>query len=189
MTRSAPTATGPAACVTAAAAPTTDATQAAGLRSGLAVYTSLQASAQFADAKAGILGAVQAGLMATALPQGGAVRDAWERGGPLAWCAVGLLLLQVAAFLPAVTCVIQALRPRLGPPPAPNRFSLPLLAAADGSVPPADEDSECREIWQLIPILAQVAVVKNRHIGRGVGWTGLMAMAAGLSFAARPLLP
>ncbi|MFF8955083.1 hypothetical protein [Streptomyces sp. NPDC014894] len=187
MTSATPTATGPATCATAAAA--TDVTQAAGLRSGLAVYTSLQASAQFADAKAGILGAVQAGLMATALPHGGAVRDAWERGGPLAWCAVGLLLLQATAFLPAVTCVIQALRPRLGPPPAPNRFSLPLLASADGSVPPADESSECKEIWQLIPILARVAMAKNRHIARGVGWTGLMAMAAGLSFAARPLLP
>ncbi|MEO3973817.1 hypothetical protein [Streptomyces sp. CAU 1734] len=187
MTSAATAANGPESCVTAVAV--ADGTQDAGLRSGLAVYTSLQASAQFADAKAGILGAVQAGLMAAALPQGSAVRDAWERGGPLAWCAVGLLLLQVTAFLPAVHCVIQALRPRLGPPPAPNRFSLPLLATADGSVPPADEDSERKEIWQLIPILAQVAMAKNRHIARGVGWTGLMAVAAGLSLAARPLLP
>ncbi|MEV3870684.1 hypothetical protein [Streptomyces sp. NPDC049906] len=187
MTRTAPPVTGSAAG--AVTAVPMDGTQSAGLRSGLAVYTSLQASAQFADAKAGVLGAVQAGLMATALPQGGAVREAWERGGPLAWCAVILLLLQVALFLPAVHSVVQALRPRLGPPPSPNRFSLPLLASADGSTPPADEDSERKEIWQLIPVLAQVAMAKNRHIGRGVGWTGLMAVVAGLSFAARPLLP
>ncbi|MFJ1913462.1 hypothetical protein ACIOGX_16260 [Streptomyces sp. NPDC088147] len=158
------------------------------LRSGLAVYTSLQASSQFADAKAGILGAVQAGLLATAVPQGGVVREAWERGGPGAWVGVGLLVLHVAAFLPAVYCVAQALRPRLGPPPAPNRFSLPLLATADGTPPPPDEDSEREEIWQLIPILARVAMAKHRYIARGVVWTGLMAVAAGLSLLAGPLL-
>ncbi|MFE0188616.1 hypothetical protein [Streptomyces sp. NPDC058989] len=161
---------------------------AAGLRSGLAVYTSLQASAQFADTKVGILGAVQVALAATAIPQGGVVREAWGRGGPGAWVAVALLVLHVAAFLPAVYCVVQALRPRLGPPPAPNRFSLPLLAAADGSPPPPDEDSERAEIWQLIPVLARVVMAKHRYIARGVVWTGLMAVAAGLSFLAGPLL-
>ncbi|MDO0927237.1 hypothetical protein QQY24_18120 [Streptomyces sp. TG1A-8] len=161
---------------------------AAGLRSGLAVYTSLLASAQFADTKVGILGAVQAGLMAMAVPQGGVVREAWERGGPGAWIAVGLLSLHVAAFLPAVYCVVQALRPRLGPPPAPNRFSLPLLATADGTPPPPDEDSERKEIWQLIPVLAQVAMAKHRYIAKGVVWTGLMAVTAGLSFLVGPLL-
>ncbi|MFE3941175.1 hypothetical protein ACFXPV_04730 [Streptomyces sp. NPDC059118] len=160
----------------------------ASLRSGLAVYTSLQASAQFADAKVGILGAVQAGLMATAIPQGRVVRETWERGGPVAWVAVGLLILHVAAFLPAVYCVVQALRPRLGPPPAPNRFSLPLLATADGTPPPSDENNERKEIWQLIPVLAQVVMAKHRYIARGVIWTGLMAVTAGLSFLAGPLL-
>ncbi|MFF7394188.1 hypothetical protein ACFZAE_37825 [Streptomyces scabiei] len=160
----------------------------AALQSGLTVYTSLHASAQFADTKVGILGAVQAGLMATAVPQGGVMREAWERGGPGAWAAVVLLLLQVATFLPAVYCVVQALRPRLGPPPTPNRFSLPLLAVADGTAPPADEAGERREIWQLIPVLAQVVMTKHRYIARGVVWTGLMAVTAGLSFLTGPLL-
>ncbi|MGW2030555.1 hypothetical protein [Streptomyces spinosus] len=159
-----------------------------GLRSGLTVYTSLQASAQFADTKAGILGAVQAGLMATAVPQGGVLREAWERGGPGAWATLVLLLLHVATFLPAVYYVVQALRPRLGPPPTPNRFSLPLLAVADGTAPPADEAGERKEIWQLIPVLAQVVMAKHRHIARGVVWTGLMAVTAGLSFLTGPLL-
>ncbi|CAL9490856.1 hypothetical protein ACF1GS_36615 [Streptomyces eurythermus] len=159
-----------------------------GLGSGLAVYTSLHASAQFADTKVGILGAVQAGLMAAALPQGGAVREAWERGGPGAWVLPVLLALHVSAFLPAVYCVVQALRPRLGPPPTPNRFSLPLLATADGTPPPADEDSERKEIWQLIPVLAQVVMAKHRYIARGVVWTGLMAVTAGLSFLSGSLL-
>jgi hypothetical protein len=160
----------------------------ADLRSGLVVYTSLHASAQFADTKVGILGAVQAGLMAAAVPRGGVVREAWERGGPGAWVTPVLLLLHVAAFLPAVYCVVQALRPRLGPPPTPNRFSLPLLATADGTPPPADKDSERREIWQLIPVLAQVVMAKHRYIARGVVWTGLMAVTAGLSFLTGPLL-
>ncbi|MFJ8333266.1 hypothetical protein [Streptomyces sp. NPDC094437] len=160
----------------------------ADLRSGLTVYASLQASAQFADTKVGILGAVQGGLMATAVPQGGVVREAWERGGPASWIAAGLLLLHVAAFLPAVYCVVQALRPRLGPPPTPNRFSLPLLAVADGTPPPPDEDIERAEIWQLIPVLARVTMAKHRYITRGVVWTGLMAVTAGLSFLAGPLL-
>lgn len=160
----------------------------AGLRSGLAVYTSLQASAQFADTKAGVLSAVQAGLMAMAIPQGDRVREAWDHGGPGAWIAVGLLVLHVAAFLPAVYCVVQALRPRLGPPAAPNRFSLPLLATADGTAPPADAESEQREIWQLIPVLAQVAMAKHRYIAKGVVWTGLMAVTTGLSFLSVPLL-
>ncbi|MEU8822319.1 hypothetical protein [Streptomyces sp. NPDC048636] len=161
---------------------------AVGLQSGLAVYTSLQASAQFADAKVGILCAIQVGLIATAVPQGDLVRGAWERGGPGAWIAVGLLVLHVAAFLPAVYCVVQALRPRLGPPPTPNRFSLPLLAAADGNPPRPDAGSERKEIWQLIPLLARVTMTKHRYITRGVAWTGLMAAAAGLSFLAGPLL-
>ncbi|MFF7181202.1 hypothetical protein [Streptomyces sp. NPDC008121] len=161
---------------------------AAGLRSGLAVYTSLQASNQFADAKVGILGAVQAGLVAASVPQGAVVREAWTRGGPGAWVAAGLLVLHVAAFLPAVYCVAQALRPRLAPPPAPNRFSLPLLASADGTPPSQDDEAERAEIWQLIPILARVGMAKHRYIARGVVWTGLMALAAGLSFLAGPLL-
>jgi len=158
------------------------------LQSGLTVYTSLQASAQFADTKVGILGAVQAGLMATAIPQGGVVREAWDRGGPGAWVAAGLLVLHVAAFLPAVYCVVQALRPRLEPPLAPNRFSLPLLATADGTPPPPDAESERKEIWQLIPLLAQVTMTKHRYIAKGVIWTGLMAATAGLSFISGPLL-
>ncbi|WP_406740205.1 hypothetical protein [Streptomyces atratus] len=162
--------------------------KAADLRSGLTVYTSLQASAQFADTKVGILGAVQAGLMATAIPHGGVVHEAWEHGGPAAWVAAGLLLLHVAAFLPAVYCVVQALRPRLGPPPTPNRFSLPLLAISDGTPPPPDEESERKEIWQLIPVLAQVAMIKHRYITRGVIWTGLMTVTSGLFFLAGPLL-
>lgn len=162
--------------------------RAPGLQSGLTVYTSLLASAQFADTKAGILGAVQAGLMATAMPRGGVVREAWEHGGPAAWVATALLLLHVAAFLPAVFSVGQALRPRLGPPSAPNRFSLPLLAVADGTSPPPDEDSERKEIWQVVPVLAQVVMAKHRYIARGVVWTGLMAVTAGLSFLAGPLL-
>ncbi|WP_030751714.1 hypothetical protein [Streptomyces sp. NRRL F-5135] len=167
----------------------TDARETPGLESGLAIYTSLQAATQFADTKVAVLGAVQAGLMATALPQGEAVREAWERGGPGAWVAVCVLVLRVTAFLPAVYCVVQALRPRLGPPPAPNRFSLPLLAIADGTPPPPGQDLERQEIWQLIPVLAKVAVTKHRYITRGVAWTGLMAVAAGLSLLTGPLLP
>ncbi|MFF3631115.1 hypothetical protein [Streptomyces sp. NPDC002164] len=162
--------------------------KAAGLRSGLTVYTSLQTSAQFADTKVGILGAVQAGLMATAIPQGGVVHEAWKLGGPAAWAAGGLLLLHVAAFLPAVYCVVQALRPRLGPPPVPNRFSLPLLATADGTPPAPDEEGELKEIWQLIPVLAQVVMTKHRYVARGVVWTGLMAVAVGLFLLVGPLL-
>ncbi|MFB6567198.1 hypothetical protein [Streptomyces noursei] len=172
----------------AAGFPTSDADSSGSLRSGLAVYTALQSSAQFADTKVGILGAVQAGLVAAAVPHGDAVRTAWERGGPGASIAVGLLLLHVVAFLPAVYCVAQALRPRLGPPPAPNRFSLPLLAGADGTPPSPDEDREREEIWQLIPVLARVVTAKHRYIARGIVWTGLMAVAAGLSFLTGPLL-
>ncbi|MEV4948725.1 hypothetical protein [Streptomyces sp. NPDC053755] len=159
-----------------------------GLRSGLAVYTALQAANQFADAKVGVLGVVQAGLVAASVPQGAVVREAWEHGGPGAWVAAGLLVLHVAAFLPAVYCVVQALRPRLTPPPAPNRFSLPLLASADGTPPPRDDDAERAELWQLIPVLARVGMAKHRYIARGVVWTGLMALAAGLSFLAVPLV-
>ncbi|MEE4590662.1 hypothetical protein V2J94_01895 [Streptomyces sp. DSM 41524] len=167
---------------------TADEEVSAGLRSGLAVYTSIKAATQFADAKVGILGAVQTGLTAVTVPQSDAVRDAWERGGPGAWVAAGLLTLQVVAFLAAVYCVVQTLRPRLGPPPAPNRFSLPLLAAADGAPPPPGEDREREEIWQLIPVLARIAMTKHRYISRSMAWTGVMAVAAGLSFVTGPLL-
>jgi hypothetical protein len=172
---------------TAEASPTASA-QDASLTSGLAVYASLQSSAQFADAKVGVLGAVQAGLMVAAVPQGDVVREAWDRGGYSGWMAVLLLGLHVAAFLPAVYHVVQALRPRLGPPPSPNRFSLPLLATMDSAVPPPDEDRERQELWQLIPVLARVVMAKHRHIVRGVVWTGLMAVVAALSFLTGPLL-
>ncbi|MFE2938773.1 hypothetical protein ACFXKG_06810 [Streptomyces sp. NPDC059255] len=167
---------------------TSDTPGTADLETGLAICASLRGAAQFADAKVGVLSAVQAGLLATALPQGDVAQEAWRRGGPGAWIAFCLLLLHVTGFLPAVYCVVQALRPRLGPPPAPNRFSLPLLAIADGTPPPADQDRERREVWQLIPVLARVAMTKHRYIARGVLWTGLMAVAAGLSLLAGPLL-
>ncbi|MEU1788261.1 hypothetical protein ABZ553_20785 [Streptomyces sparsogenes] len=167
---------------------TSDEEISAGLRSGLAVYASVKAATQFADGKVGILGAVQTGLMAVAVPQGGALREAWERGGPGAWVSAGLLILQVGSFLAAVYCLIQALRPRLGPPPTPNRFSLPLLAAADGTPPPPGEEREREEIWQLIPVLARIAMAKHRYIARSTVWTGLMTVAVGVSFLVAPLL-
>lgn len=181
MTRTAPDAT------PSAGGSTADEEASAGLRSGLAVHASVKATTQFADAKGGILGAVQTGLMAVAVPQGGAVREAWEHGGPGAWISAGLLVVQVVTFLAAVYCVVQALRPRLGPPPAPNRFSLPLLAAADGTPPPSGEDREREEIWQLIPVLARIAMTKHRYIALSTTWTGLMAVAAGMSLVADPL--
>ncbi|MFG1987283.1 hypothetical protein ACGFN0_24465 [Streptomyces albidoflavus] len=158
------------------------------LRSGLTVYASLHAATQFADTKAGIVGAVQAGLMAAPVSEGDMVREAWERGGSGAWVMPALLLLHVAAFLPAVYYVIQALRPRLGPPPSANRFSLPLLAVADGTPPPAGEACEREEVWQLIPVLARVVVAKHRYIARGIAWTGAMAVTTGLSVLIAPLL-
>ncbi|MGG7570739.1 hypothetical protein [Streptomyces sirii] len=160
---------------------------AVGLRSGLAVYTSLQASAQFADTKVGILGAVQVALAATAVPQGGVVREAWGRGGLGAGVAVALLVLHVAAFLPAVYCVVQALRPRLGPPP-------PRTGSACRCWPPPTAAPAAGRGQRAGGDLAADTGTGPGGDGQapvhrpGVVWTGLMAVAAGLSFLAGPLL-
>ncbi|MFI1383894.1 hypothetical protein [Embleya sp. NPDC020886] len=157
-------------------------------RSDLAVLATLQSATQFADTKVGILGAVQAGILATAIPRADAVRDAWERGGAIGWLAVVLLAAQVSGFVAGIYCVAQALRPRLNPPPAPNRFSLPLLAAGDGTPPTGGDRCEQREIWQFARVVAEVAVIKHRHVARAIVCTGVMAVAGGSWFLVGPLL-
>ncbi|MFI6584166.1 hypothetical protein [Embleya sp. NPDC050493] len=157
-------------------------------RSDLAVLATLQSATQFADTKVGILGAVQAGILATAIPRADAIRDAWERGGAFGWFAVVLLAAQVSGFVAGIYCVAQALRPRLNPPAAPNRFSLPLLAAGDGAPPTGVDRCEQQEIWQFARVVAEVAMTKHRHVTRAIVCTGMMAVTGGSWFLVGPLL-
>lgn len=157
-------------------------------RGDLAVLSSLQASTQFADTKVGILGGIQAGILATAIPRADSVHDAWARGGPIAWIAITLLMTQMSGFVAGVYCVAQALRPRLGPPPAPNRFSLPLLAAGDGMPPAGGGRCEQRELWQFAHVVAEVAMIKHRYVARAIACTGVMVVAGGSWFVVGPLL-
>lgn len=172
------------------------------------MFTALQTTHQHADAKAGILAAVQAGLAGTAGTWSRGALLAWERGGPAGAFAGTLLALFVCGLIGGAVSLAAALSPRLMRGRAVNRYSFVHLASgpdilpsggsdADtdtdpgsgpGSDPGSDEAADRGELSSTVRFLARVAVLKYRWLAAAVVCTAVMGVSAGLSVLLRPVL-
>ncbi|MEY2229265.1 Pycsar system effector family protein [Streptomyces sp. BF23-19] len=163
------------------------------------MLTVLQTTHQHADAKAGILSAVQAALVGTAGAWSEAAFDGWRRGGPLGVLAGVLLTLFACGLFGGAASLALALRPRVWRPTGANDYSFVRLAAAsDPSPPTADmapgidtgvataEDE--RQLRAVIRFLSEVALRKYRCVTAAVVCTAVMGATAGLCLLLRPLL-
>ncbi|MFE2281406.1 Pycsar system effector family protein [Streptomyces sp. NPDC059454] len=161
------------------------------------MFTALQTTHQHADAKAGVLAAVQAVLVGTAgwwsRPALHAVRDG---GAPGVLAGVPLALFLGALFAGA-GFLAAALRPRVLRPGGANRYSFVHLATGPDILPSVDppgdgEQAEAarerRELSQTVRFLARVAVSKYRCLTGAVVCTAVMGVSAGLLVVVRPWL-
>lgn len=162
-------------------------------RSSRHMLTALQTTHQHADAKAGVLAAVQVGLVGTAGAWSRQAVHAWERGGAAGGVAATLFVLFVCGMFAGAACLAAALRPRVLRPVGANRYSFAHLArAADGAAPAPDEApdeaADRRELAQTVRFLAGVALVKFRCLTGAVACTAVMGVCAGLLVVLRPVL-
>lgn len=154
------------------------------------MLTVLQTTHQHADAKAGILSAVQAALVGTAGTWSEAALDGWRRGGLLGALAGVLLTLFACGLFGGAASLALALRPRIWRPTGPNDYSfVRLAAAADPSSSTATTTAEDeRQLHAMIRFLSDVALRKYRCITAAVVCTAVMGTTAGLCLLLRPLL-
>jgi hypothetical protein len=153
----------------------------------------LQTAHQHADAKAGILSAVQAALVGTAGAWSEPAFDAWRRGDALGWTAGVLLLAFGCGLLGGAVSLALALRPRVWRADGPNDYSFVRLAAAAAPSPlaapevtPSAEDQ--RQLREMLRFLSGVALRKYRCVTAAVTCTAVMGTAAGACLLLRPLL-
>ncbi|WKD37233.1 hypothetical protein KO717_13190 [Streptomyces xanthophaeus] len=151
------------------------------------MLTVLQTTHQHADAKAGILSAVQAGLVGTAGAWSEAALDALRRGGPLGWLAGVLLALFVCGLFGGAASLALALRPRVWRPAGPNDYSFVRPASTSDPSPPVTAEDE-RQLHAVIRFLSDVALRKYRCVTAAVVCTAVMGAVAGLCLLLRPLL-
>ncbi|MEV4449228.1 Pycsar system effector family protein [Streptomyces mirabilis] len=165
---------------------------AAGDRPAQYMFTALHTTHQHADAKAGILAAVQAALAGTAGTWSGRAVLACERGGVAGWFAGTLLVLFVCGLVGGTVSLAMTLIPRILKDPSVNRYSFVQLASGADILPSegasVDEASDHRELSQAVRFLARVAVHKYRWLARAVVCTAVMGVSAGLGVTLQHVL-
>ncbi|MFE3250703.1 Pycsar system effector family protein [Streptomyces sp. NPDC059209] len=156
------------------------------------MFTALHATHQHADAKAGILAAVQAALAGTAGTWSPRAVLACEQGGVAAWVAGALLALFVCGLIGGVLSLAMALIPRIWQDSAVNRYSFVQLASGPDILPAegasTSEAADRRELSRAIRFLARVAVRKYRWLARAVVCTAVMGVSAGLSVTLQQIM-
>ncbi|MEY9862939.1 hypothetical protein ABH935_008587 [Catenulispora sp. GAS73] len=164
------------------------------------MLAALQNTHQHADAKAGVLVAVQGMIIATAGAWNRQALEAWERGGLPGTVSAALLVLFALGLSGGASCVTLALWPRLLQPAGPNRFSFVDLARGAAGPAPwslsptpatdpvADRAAEHLELVETVRFLAGVAVIKYRSLMGAVLFTALMGLSGSLLLVLQPIL-
>jgi hypothetical protein len=174
----------------------TPSVRAADSRPAQYMFTALQTTHQHADAKAGILAAVVAGLAGTAGSWSRGAVLVCERGGAAAVFAGTLLALFVSGLLGGAVSLAAVLCPRLLRDRAAGRYGFvqlesgpDILPTGDGPVgDAADEAAERGELSHTVRFLAHVAVLKYRWLTAAVVCTAVMGVSAGLVVVLQPVL-
>ncbi|MFI1993940.1 hypothetical protein [Actinoplanes sp. NPDC020271] len=142
------------------------------LGSALYTATSLQTTIRHADVKAQSMLGLLGGSVVIVLQQ----VPALERCGSTSLLAA--TAVAAVAWLAALTIgawhLLAAVSPRLSPASRANRFTLPTKRPATISA-----REQRNEAWDLVSVLAGIAVAKHSRVGRASPAVAVAAMAAG----------
>ncbi|MDX3195563.1 hypothetical protein PV458_44790 [Streptomyces sp. MN03-5084-2B] len=150
------------------------------LDTALSTVTSFQGAVQHADDKVRTVVAVQSTITALVAAQL-AFLPAVQ---PAAWLRTAVLVI-LACFVTGYGYsayeLVQALRPRTERLAVPNRFAFPAVAGgAVTTVTAGPVRRQCAEAQQLARLLADLAMVKHRHVRRALAGTGILFLCGPL---------
>jgi hypothetical protein len=151
------------------------------LGTALNTVASFQGAVQHADEKVRTVVAVQSTVTALVAAQLAFLLAA-QPGYAVRTVVLAVLALFVAGYLYSAYELVQALRPRTDRPAGPNRFAFPTMAGAPHAiVPEPTRRQQCAEARELAALLADLAMVKHRHVRRALAGTCVL-------FGCSPLL-
>lgn len=153
------------------------------LQVALGTVNSFQSATQHADAKAGTLVAVYAGLAAFVASQaGGALPDLFDaaNGGWHLYLALAVLAVFTTASIITGLSLLQAIRPRITPPPGENRFAFPTVATRfREGLPTASADLSAMraEAWDMAGAMAVIALDKHNNVRHAIHGMAVMLIS------------
>ncbi|WP_283137752.1 hypothetical protein [Rhizohabitans arisaemae] len=149
------------------------------LHVALATLSSFQSATSQADGKVGTIVVAHAGLTALMATQIGEIRPVL---GSAAFPVLVPLVATLATFLVALAIcwwyLIQAIRPRTVPLPGANRFSFPSRPRPDAPAAATGAREQCAQVWEVVGVLAEIAVAKHRYVAAAIGWSAVMLISA-----------
>ncbi|EOD65626.1 hypothetical protein [Amycolatopsis vancoresmycina] len=149
------------------------------LDTALSTVTSFQGAVQHADEKVRTVVAVQSTITALVAAQLAFLPAAQPAAG-LRTAVFAILACFVAGYGYSAFQLVQALRPRTERLAVPNRFAFPTVAGAAGPPARAPVRRQCAEAHQLSRLLAELAMVKHRHVRRALAGTGVLFLCGPL---------
>lgn len=133
------------------------------LATTLTTLTLFHGAVQHADDKARTVVAIQTMLMATV-----AAQFAFLVGPGAARVAqLAILAVFVPGYVQSSCHLLRALLPRLAPTSAHNQFAFPSVATDPGTAQVSVQD-QCVHAHEVTRVLANLAMVKHRHIRRAM---------------------
>ncbi|MEV4052424.1 hypothetical protein AB0J55_14675 [Amycolatopsis sp. NPDC049688] len=160
-------------------APAPDAGLVRELETALSTVTSFQGAVQHADDKVRTVVAVQSTITALVAAQL-AFLPAVQPGTGLRTAVFAILACFLAGYGYSAYQLFQALRPRTERLTVPNRFAFPTVAGGAGPPAPVPVHRQCAEAHQLSRLLADLAMVKHRHVRRALAGTGVLFLCGPL---------
>ncbi|WP_103353514.1 hypothetical protein [Amycolatopsis sp. CA-128772] len=143
------------------------------LDTALSTVTSFQGAVQHADDKVRTVVAVQSTITALVAAQLAFLPAAQPAAG-LRAAVFAILACFVAGYGYSAYQLVQALRPRTERLTVPNRFAFPTVASGAVTTAPVPVRRQCAEAHQLSRLLADLAMVKHRHVRRALAGTGVL---------------
>jgi hypothetical protein len=139
------------------------------LATTLTTLTLFHGAVQHADDKARTVVAIQTMLMATV-----AAQFAFLVGPGAARVAqLAILAVFVPGYVQSSCHLLRALLPRLAPTSTHNQFAFPSVATDPGATRVSVQD-QCVHAHEVTRVLANLAMVKHRHIRRAMYGTGAL---------------
>ena len=149
------------------------------LDTALSTVTSFQGAVQHADDKVRTVVAVQSTITALVAAQL-AFLPAVRMESGLRAAVFAILAFFVSGYVYSAYELVQALRPRTERLTAPNRFAFPTVAGGSPSRAPVPLRQQCAEAHQLSRLLADLAMVKHRHVRRALTGTAVLFLCGPL---------